>query len=283
VSADRSFDIEMPTVRLAGTVTDAGTGRPLEGVAVAIDREGGGGGVITMMSQNRTDATGAFRFEGLGDGSYTLTARREGYAVQSRAVRVIPSVDPDPVAFELSRADGLAFRAFDARSGMPLNRLEALVLPPAAGDPLASAFPPPLYRGALAADASGLFHLDALGPGSYRLVLGGQALATRTMPITVPAPEGTWSMDPGGSLEVQSSSLTEGQTARAVLTDASGAPVHWQLFSADPSFTLRPGSPTVVRDLPAGGYRLRALMPGGTLAERAVTITPGSTARLTLE
>ncbi|MGH9867133.1 MAG: carboxypeptidase regulatory-like domain-containing protein [Candidatus Polarisedimenticolia bacterium] len=284
VKSDRTFDIELPTKRLAGTVLDASSGKPLEHATVLIEPEGGRrtGGMI-FRDQSATDASGAFDFDGLAEGVWNLSASRDGYAVQSRAVRIVPTADPEPIVFELSRADGLTFRATDARSGTPLSRLAALVLPPGGGDPLTSPPPNALFRGELSADASGTFHLDSLGPGDYTVVLGGAGLATRTMRgITVPAQDASFVMEPGGTLEVDTTTLKSAQTARAVVLNDEGLPLHWQMFLSDPTFLLRPGAPTTLRDLPAGSYRVRAALPGGVSAEKIVTIASGSTARVTL-
>src|SRR5262249_25635850 len=154
VSADRTFDIELPTLRLAGTVNDATTGKPLEGASVSLDPDGrpaggGGGGMMLMRNQSTTDATGAYHFDGVADGTFTLSARKDGYAVQTRAVRIVPDVEPDAIVFDLSRSTGLSFRATDARSGIPLTRLAALVLGPESGDPLVAPPGAVLYQGQL--------------------------------------------------------------------------------------------------------------------------------------
>src|SRR5262249_52556480 len=79
ITADRTFDISLPTLRLAGTVNDATTGKPLEGASVSLDPDGrpaggGGGGMMMMRNQSTTDATGAFHFDGVADGTFTLSA-----------------------------------------------------------------------------------------------------------------------------------------------------------------------------------------------------------------
>ncbi len=65
--------IPPPVAELYGTVTDAETGYPIEGVKVTID------GVVTY-----TNASGAYAFEGLAPGSYTITFEKEGYETLTR-------------------------------------------------------------------------------------------------------------------------------------------------------------------------------------------------------
>ena len=62
-----------PVANLYGVVTDAETGYPLSGVKVTID------GLVTY-----TNASGAYGFEGLALGSYTITFEKEGYETEVR-------------------------------------------------------------------------------------------------------------------------------------------------------------------------------------------------------
>ncbi|GAI93427.1 unnamed protein product [marine sediment metagenome] len=65
--------IPPPVADLYGTVADAETGYPIEGVKVTID------GVVTY-----TNASGAYAFGGLAPGSYTITFEKEGYETVTR-------------------------------------------------------------------------------------------------------------------------------------------------------------------------------------------------------
>ncbi len=87
---------------LAGTVTDAATGVPVEAAQVEV-----GGTALAA----RTDASGAFRLRGLEPGDYRVTVRRPGYATReiSSAVRngttarIDVSLHPVPVALQALR------------------------------------------------------------------------------------------------------------------------------------------------------------------------------------
>ena len=60
--------IPPPTANLYGVVTDAQAGSPIVGVKVTID------GQVTY-----SDLQGAYYFEGLEPGAYTITFEKEGY------------------------------------------------------------------------------------------------------------------------------------------------------------------------------------------------------------
>ena len=60
--------IPPPVTTLYGVVTDADTGNPIQGVKVTIN------GLVTY-----TNSSGAYGFEGLTPGSYTITFEKDGY------------------------------------------------------------------------------------------------------------------------------------------------------------------------------------------------------------
>jgi len=60
--------VPLPVANLSGVVTDAETGSPLSSVTVTID------GLVAY-----TDHLGAYGFEGLTPGSYTVTFEKDGY------------------------------------------------------------------------------------------------------------------------------------------------------------------------------------------------------------
>jgi outer membrane cobalamin receptor len=82
---------------LAGTVTDAASGAPVEAASVEL--------VGTTLA-TRTDAAGAFRLRGLEPGAYRVLIRRSGYAAREVAAearngsttRLTLSIHPLPVA-----------------------------------------------------------------------------------------------------------------------------------------------------------------------------------------
>lgn len=68
-----SLELEIVLANLYGTVTNAETGYAIEGVKVTID------GTVTY-----TNSGGAYGFEGLTPGTYTITFEKEGYETVTR-------------------------------------------------------------------------------------------------------------------------------------------------------------------------------------------------------
>jgi protocatechuate 3,4-dioxygenase beta subunit len=291
VEADEAFDIELPLHRLFGRVVDVATGEPLPDARLEIDKDGqqgpGGGGMI-FRSGARTDATGEWAFEGLDEGRYTLTVRRDKYAFKTRSVVIVASAEPDEVVFEMERSEGISFRVRDALTGKNLETIGVLALT-GGGDPLApgGSGASVAHQGTLGSDDSGLFRLETLPPGEYRLALSGESLATEMIhDLQAPAHGLSFTMAPGGGIEASLPSLETGETARAVLLDRDGRPVNVKsnpmFMSPEPAFTIRAGAAATLRDVKPGDYLLRVSLPKGGVKEAAVTVAAGATVSIAI-
>jgi hypothetical protein len=89
-------------------------------------------------------------------------------------------------------------------------------------------------------------------------------------------------MGPGGSIEATATTLRPGESARAVLLDSSGRPVHLNTFLPEPTFMLRAGAPTSLTDVKPGSYRLRVSMPGGGSVEKPLAVAAGESVRVSI-
>jgi Carboxypeptidase regulatory-like domain len=105
--------------RIAGTVVDGASGRPLGMTEVTID-------LIEGKNQRETHATGAdgrFSFEGLQAGKYQISARRRGYVAQSykghgdywAAIVVGSGQNSDDVRFAMTAGALIRGHVFDER------------------------------------------------------------------------------------------------------------------------------------------------------------------------
>ncbi len=95
---------------IAGKVLDA-TGAPVASATVFVRDESGF--VLERLSFNATDDTGAFRYGGLGEGRYTVSARADALASpESAAVRVRPG-ETSEVTLRLDPGTMLLVRCID--------------------------------------------------------------------------------------------------------------------------------------------------------------------------
>jgi len=285
IRGDKTLDIELPLARVSGFITDRGTARPVDGATITFEKQGGAPSTAFRFQRDaQSDTSGLYTIEGLDDGTYVFTASKEGYGFETRTVAVNTAAPTGEISFELAPAIGLTFRAMDS-SGTPLRSLSAIVLV-GGGDPLSpngSGARSVLPQSNISADASGLFTLDTLQPGSYRIVLGGSGLATETIhDVRVPASEMTFTLGDGGRLEVVDSSLTGGAVAKGVLLDSQGRPCHVNTLLTEPIFTVREGQPSLLSDVKPGSYTVRVADPSGGVAVKQVTVVQGQTARVTI-
>ncbi len=287
VHADMEFDIAVPSFKIYGIVTDSDSGAPLDGVAVSVNQKeaANSSSGLTIKQGGRSDTSGYYEVGGLEAGNYEVTAQKEGFGYIQRAVRLDVSATTREVSFDLSRVDPFRFRAVDAATGSAPRELSVMVQA-GGGDPLLPGAPLPdaVYQGRLSPDSSGVFSLDSLQPGAYRVILGGQGFATETVDgVTVPGPEWSVTMDRGGFLLVRAEGLQSGQTARAALVDLQGRTIHvGSFFTSDPTFLLRGETPATIGEIKSGSYRLRVAMPGGAIVEEQATVAKGVTTEVTI-
>lgn len=142
-SIDLSAVRQVATGAVHGTVTDASTGQPIAGVTIRIRELG---------RREVSHADGAFHFDGLPPGSYTVAAERIGYAPGERTVRVVDGLTANaalalaPSALQLSavvatgtgreRGGDETYRPTTVVGGAELRRqLGATVTATVAGEP----------------------------------------------------------------------------------------------------------------------------------------------------
>ncbi len=144
-----------PGFRVEGQVTRGG--RAVTDAIVLAMPDGGGG----RQSSDRTDETGAFRLEGVPEGTYTLIASSMGGAggsIRKAGVKVTGDLTID---LEAPPAR-IAGRVVEAESGRPVA--EALVRVEQGGSG-------PFAMMASDSDSSGRFALESLEPRSYRVTV----------------------------------------------------------------------------------------------------------------
>jgi protocatechuate 3,4-dioxygenase beta subunit len=245
VSGDTSGDIALPTISVTGTVTESGSGIPLEGVTV--QAQTGRETQAFAMKQGTTDSSGHYFIDDVDPGSYQLTARKADYQQKSQTVTV--GSDNAQSDFALDRGTGLGIQAADGLTGLPLRGISVLAY--AAGGTIA-------FSGTVSLDSSGRGELASLGPGAYALYVFSSGYSPRSFPsVQVPSPTLGVALTPGGRVEVRPTVPIAGR-----IVDSSGAIYLLSPFRLDGS--VHPAPPvTVWENFTPGSYQLLVAGAGG--------------------
>lgn len=190
ITGDTTVDLEAPLARIAGTVVEVESGRPLAEATVEAEDPEPGQFRGRMMAL--TDSAGRFAIEGLDAKPYRLVVRKPAYQIETRDVTAGEEAE---VQVELRRGEGIGIVARDGIFGTPLRGLFARVTDAAGGT---------VFGSGLALDSEGRGEIPSLKPGQYELRVSSDGYASATLRgVTVPAPVLTVTLTPGGTLEIQ--------------------------------------------------------------------------------
>ncbi|MFN2386367.1 MAG: carboxypeptidase regulatory-like domain-containing protein [Thermoanaerobaculia bacterium] len=247
VAGDTSGDIDLPSTGISGYVTDAATGDPIEGAGVRA--ESGGETAVYMMRQSATDSRGYYVLENLDAGAYKIVARKEGYQPKEQSVSL--SSSSSELNLALARGAGLALRAVDGQTGLPLRGLTVS----------AFAGPAAAFMGSVSLDSEGKGEISSLAPGTYTLHVFSQGYAPRTVAsVVVPSGPLAVALTPGGRVEVRSEAAVSGR-----VVDASGSTYLLNPYRTDGR--VNPAPPlTVWENFAPGSYQLVVSTPSGDKA-----------------
>lgn len=225
VSGDTTVDLEAPPARLAGTVVEAESGRPLGDVAVRIEDEGGG---MRFVNVATTDSAGRFAFEDLEPKRHRVSFQKPAYQVETREIAAAEESD---VRVEMKRGEGLALEARDGIFATPLRGLFVRALD-GAGQAA--------FTGGVSLDSEGRGEVPSLKPGVYELRAESSGYAPVRRPgVMVPSSAISLVLTPGGSLEIQAGPQTLAlPEASARLLGADGQVYVWSAFTTDGKIRL---------------------------------------------
>jgi len=251
ITGDTTVELEAPPARLAGTVVEADSGRPLGEVGVRVEDEGGG---MRFMNMATTDSSGRFAFEDLEPKGYRVSFQKAAYQVETRELQAAEDSD---VRVEMRRGEGIVLEARDGLFGTPLRGLFARVLD---GSGKAA------FAGSVSLDSDGRGEVPALRPGAYALRAESSGYAPVNLPsVSVPSSTVPLVLTPGGSLEIQIGPQTLAlpqPTAR--LLGADGQVYMWNAFTDDGKIRLS-GPVRRLENVAPGRYLLQ--IEGGVARE----------------
>jgi protocatechuate 3,4-dioxygenase beta subunit len=264
LAGDTSVDLEAPPARLAGTVVEAESGRPLGEVGVRIEDDGGG---LRFVNRASTDSSGRFAFEDVEPKRYRVTFQKPAYQVETRELQAAEESD---LRVELKRGEGIAIEAKDGIFATPLRGLFVRV---ADGSGAA------VFSGSISLDSDGRGEVPSLRPGTYEVRAESSGYAPVSLPgVAVPSRVLNLLLTPGGALEIQAGPVTLAlPQAAGRLIGADGRPYMWNAFTPDGKIRLN-GPVRRLENVAPSRYTFE--VEGGV--RRDVTVSEGGRAVLSL-
>lgn len=258
VSGDTPGDIALPRFSVTGTVSEEGSGEPLEGVTV--QAQTGRETATFAMKQGMTDSVGHYFIDDVDSGPYQVTARKSGYELKTHSLAV--ASESVELNLALRRGAGLTIRVNDGLTGLALHGVSVLAY--AANGTVA-------FQGSVNLDSTGKGEVSSLAPGRYSIYVFSDGYAPRTLAaVDAPAPMIPLAMTPGGRVQVRTETPV---TAR--LVDGSGAIYLLSPWRLDGR--VNPAPPVASWDhLAPGPYRL-VVSTGGADKSYPFTVAEGAT------
>jgi hypothetical protein len=241
VSGDTAGDILLPPIQLTGSVTELGSGEPLDGATIQaqLQTSDSTGGGRFSMKMGTGDSTGRFTIDDVDPGIYQVTARRDGYQAKVQTITV--GSDSQSVDFGLQRGEGISVRIADGITGLPLKGVIVSAVDGGGGVG---------YQGTITLDSSGKGEINSLAPGRYAVHFFADGYASRTSVMDAPSPLTPVVLTPGGRVDVATALPLSGR-----IVDSSGLPYPLNAFRSDGRVS---GSPPVVswEHVAPGSYQL---------------------------
>ncbi len=272
MAGDQTIRVEMRTASLAGRVIDAEDSSPVSGAAIDLQAAAANSFSISFNDVT-TDARGAFRVPEIGDGTWTLRTRRDGYATDERQVQVDGS-SLDDIEVRLKPTQGVTVEALLA-SGQPPERLRVAALD-GGGKVVAS--------GSFPTGENGRTRISTVPPGSWLLLVEADQSAPVTLSVSVPGPAVQAALPPPGQVSIQVPALAnDSMEAKAVLTGSGGV---YQDFDWDG--TVKSEWPcyngkATLSHVPAGLWQVAVRAADGRTWSGTVTVAPGGAAEVGLK
>jgi hypothetical protein len=264
ITGDTTVDLEAPPARLAGTVVEAESGRPLGEVGVRVEDDGAGVRFTTMAA---TDSAGRFAFEDLEPRRYRVSFQKPAYQVEARE---LAAAEDSEVRVEMRRGEGIEVEARDGIFATPLRGVFVRAV---------DANGRSAFAGGLTLDGEGRGEVPSLKPGAYELRAESSGYAPVHRPgVTVPSSTIFLVLTPGGSLEIQVGPQTLAlPEASGRLIGADGRVYMWNAFTPDGKIRLT-GPLRRIENVVPGRYSFE--VEGGV--RREVTVTEGGRSVVTV-
>lgn len=272
LAADRDLLLRLERARIAGTVSDAGSGGPVADAVVTLRHPAGADGPEYLLAAG-SDAAGAFSFLKVPPGGYRLAVASEGFSALEQEL-VVGAEDVDGLALALEPAPAVEIAVRLASGRLPAV-LHLRVLGPDGRVVLADSRP---------VDAAGVVRLSTVPPGAWTFEATGTGGGLASAPLTVPGEPLALVLPDAARLAVRVPALAASDDIAALgVRAADGRPLQVLGLGGRPAQQWQVvAGKAVVDGVPAGGWMIEVTTPDGRrwasavatdgLADMAVTV-----------
>jgi protocatechuate 3,4-dioxygenase beta subunit len=275
LTVSRKILLDVPTARVGGRVVDATDHEPLAGATLSLVPDGPtSSGSRRSMHSATSDLEGKFELGNVGDGGFTLTASKQGYAASTRSVVVQSGRTVDDLQLALDPTEGVTLEV-RLPTGTPPAEVSLAVLEASGGT---------LLGGTYATGENGRVRLSSVPPGRWTAVISAAGAATSRVEVQAPGPAVPVALQPVTSLRVRVPELAGATVATIRLSDGGGHP-HYGLDwtgRAEREWQMQGGSASFDR-LPPGDWTVSVTAPDGRSWQGTQATASGGVAELTLE
>lgn len=274
IDDDREVDVELRSLRLAGTVLESGSGDPIAGAVVQLEplepdeAERG----PRLRDSNTTDDDGRFALGAPGDGGWRLTARKSGYG-QGEATVQAAGQPVEGIEIRLQPTQGLTLH-IARTAGSPPAEIHAAVLDGAGRS---------VVNGSFATGENGSVRLSSVPAGNWEVLVRSDDSGTVRVAATSPGPPVGVVLAPQATLTIVVPELS-GSTALVpvVLAGPDGRPFQYPEWGGLVSTLRLHNGQAMVPHLPAGTWTIRATASDGKSWQGTATTTAGASTTVEL-
>ncbi len=277
LTATRDVTLRVPTMRVAGAVTDALDRSPVAGVSVTLASEEEAQQVAGMRFGgygSLSSEAGRFAISNVAPGTYRLTAKKDGYAAKQETVVVATGRDVDSINFVLDPTEGVLLQVRLPEGGLP-EAVFATVLDGAGRGVTSGRYP---------TGEGGRVRLPTVPPGSWDLLIAAPGTAVAALTVTAPGGPIPVQLSPATQLRIRVPDLEGSKLIASVRVVGTDGRAHRSLGWGASGGAERQAAEgrTTIEDLPAGAWTVIVTAPDGRTWQGAATTTPGRATDLAL-
>jgi hypothetical protein len=222
-----------------------------------------------------TDVEGSFRLQNVADGSWNLTANKQGYAAKSVTIGVEFERGAENVDLRMDPTEGLTLQARLPSGSVPRDVRIAVL------DNAGRA----LVTGNYSTGENGRVRLSSVPPGSWEIIASAAGSAVINLSANAPGPPVPLVLQPACRLAVQVPELIGSDSVATVtLKRGDGRPFRTLSWSGNPRSEWRmTGGRIEFGSVPPGSWTLQVTTADGRHWEGSATTAAGTPAEIVLE